>query len=109
MSQPRKKLHLNVFLLNHGHHEAAWRRKDAKAQNPTDIRYFTRLAQIAESAKFDSLFLADLLSVGKNIRHGSHVGLEPFTLLSALAAVTEHIGLIGTVSTTFNEPYNLAR
>ncbi|EFM11096.1 Nitrilotriacetate monooxygenase component A/pristinamycin IIA synthase subunit A [Paenibacillus curdlanolyticus YK9] len=109
MSQPRKKLHLNVFLMNVGHHEAAWRRKDTSPQHATDIRYFTRLAQIAENAKFDSLFLADVLSVGKNIRHGSHVGLEPFTLLSALAAVTEHIGLIGTVSTTFNEPFHVAR
>ncbi|MFC4099728.1 LLM class flavin-dependent oxidoreductase [Paenibacillus xanthanilyticus] len=109
MSQTRKKMHLNVFLLNHGHHEAAWRRTDANPQSSTDIRYFTRLAQIAEKAKFDSLFLADVLSVGKNIRHGSHVGLEPFTLLSALAVVTEHIGLIGTVSTTFNEPFNIAR
>ena len=75
----------------------------------TDIRYFQRLAQIAEEAKFDSLFLADGLAISQNIKHGAFVGLEPFTLLSALAAVTDYIGLIGTVSTTYNEPFHVAR
>lgn len=105
----RKKLHLNVFLMSVGHHEAAWRRPDTQPHRATDIKYYAELAKIAERAKFDSLFLADGLAVGKNIRHGLLSGLEPFTLLSALAAVTERIGLIGTVSTTFNEPFNVAR
>jgi N-acetyl-S-(2-succino)cysteine monooxygenase len=109
MSNLKRQLHLNVFIMNAGHHEAAWRHKQTEPQNITDIRYFQRLAQIAERAKFDSLFLADGLAVSKNIKHGAFVGLEPFTLLSALAAVTEHIGLIGTVSTTYNEPFHVAR
>lgn len=109
MSQTKRQLHLNVFLMNAGHHEAAWRHSSTEPHNITDIRYFQRLAQIAEDAKFDSLFLADGLAVHNNIKHGAFVGLEPFTLLSALAAVTEHIGLIGTVSTTYNEPFHVAR
>lgn len=109
MGKNARKLHLNVFLMSVGHHEAAWRRKDTEPHRVTDIRYFTKLAQIAEQAKFDSLFLADGLAIGRNIRHGTMSGLEPFTLLSALAAVTERIGLIGTVSTTFNEPFHVAR
>jgi FMN-dependent oxidoreductase (nitrilotriacetate monooxygenase family) len=109
MSQSKRQLHLNVFLMNTGHHEASWRYQNTEPENITDIRYFQRIAQIAEKAKFDSLFLADGLAVSQNIKHGAFVGLEPFTLLSALAAVTEHIGLIGTVSTTYNEPFHVAR
>ncbi|AJY77893.1 monooxygenase [Paenibacillus beijingensis] len=102
-------MNLNVFLMNAGHHEAAWRHPGTEPHNITDIRYFQRLAQIAEQAKFDSLFLADGLAVSKNIKHGAFIGLEPFTLLAALASVTERIGLIGTVSTTYNEPFHVAR
>ncbi|MFD3257601.1 LLM class flavin-dependent oxidoreductase [Paenibacillus lentus] len=110
MAKKQRQMNLNVFIMNAGHHEAAWRRLDTKAERITDIRYFQRLAEIAEQAKFDSLFLADILAVGKNVQHGvSSFGLEPFTLLSALAAVTERIGLIGTVSTTYNEPFHVAR
>ncbi|RCW44169.1 FMN-dependent oxidoreductase (nitrilotriacetate monooxygenase family) [Paenibacillus prosopidis] len=102
-------MNLNLFIMNAGHHEAAWRHPDTEPHSITDIRYFQRLAQTAEQAKFDSLFLADGLAINKNIKHGAFVGLEPFTLLSALAAVTERIGLIGTVSTTYNEPFHVAR
>lgn len=109
MSETKRQMNLNVFLMNAGHHEAAWRHPATEPHNITDIRYFERLAKLAEEAKFDSLFLADGLAVAKNVKHGSFVGLEPFTLLSALAAVTEHIGLIGTVSTTYNEPFHVAR
>jgi len=74
------------------------------------LQHFLRLARRAESARLDSLFIADGLSVEvKAVRHGPIFGFEPLTLLSAIAAVTENIGLIGTVSTSFTEPYNLAR
>ena len=109
MGQVKRQMNLNVFLMNAGHHEAAWRHPETEPHHITDIRYFQRLAQIAEEAKFDSLFLADGLAISQNIKHGAFVGLEPFTLLSALAAVTDHIGLIGTVSTTYNEPFHVAR
>lgn len=109
MGKQKRQMNLNVFLMNAGHHEAAWRLPATEPHRITDIRYFQRLAQIAEQARFDSLFLADGLAVSKNIKHGAFIGLEPFTLLSALAAVTERIGLIGTVSTTYNEPFHVAR
>lgn len=109
MGKSKRQMNLNVFVMNAGHHEAAWRYPDTEPQNITDIRYFKRIAQIAEEAKFDSLFLADGLAITNRIKHGAFVGLEPFTLLSALASVTEHIGLIGTVSTTYNEPFHVAR
>jgi FMN-dependent oxidoreductase (nitrilotriacetate monooxygenase family) len=109
MGKAKRQMKLNLFLLNAGHHEAAWRYPGTQPERIHDIRYYAQLAQTAEKAKFDSIFLADGLAVGRNIKHGGSYGLEPFTLLSALAAVTERIGLIATVSTTYNEPFHVAR
>ena len=66
-------------------------------------------ARKAEAAKLDAVFFADGPSLADNIRYASRFRLEPFTWLSAIAAVTERIGLIGTASTTYLEPYNAAR
>ncbi|GII92539.1 LLM class flavin-dependent oxidoreductase [Sinosporangium siamense] len=104
-----RRLHLNAFLLNVGHHEAAWRHADSDPSGVTDLRHFQELARTAERGRLDSVFLADGLALWNDVRHGAAGGLEPLTLLSALAAVTEHIGLIATVSTTYNEPFHLAR
>ncbi|TNJ68057.1 LLM class flavin-dependent oxidoreductase [Paenibacillus hemerocallicola] len=102
MSKPERKVHLNVFLRGAGHHAAAWRHPDTTPELGFDFGYYKHLAQTAERGLLDSVFMADGY-VGTGRR------LEPFTLLSALAAVTEHIGLIGTVGTTYNEPYHVAR
>jgi FMN-dependent oxidoreductase (nitrilotriacetate monooxygenase family) len=104
-----RKLHLNAFLMDAGHHEAAWRLPQSNPLADFDLNHWIDLARLAESAKFDSLFLADgpvLQGTGEFRSPGQ---LEPLTLLTALAAVTERIGLIATVSTTYNSPYNLAR
>ncbi|MFL6109569.1 MAG: LLM class flavin-dependent oxidoreductase [Marmoricola sp.] len=104
-----RKLHLNAFLMEAGHHEAAWRLPESDPNADFDLAHWIRLARIAEDAKFDSLFLADgpvLQGTGEFRTPGQ---LEPLTLLTALAAATERIGLIATVSTTYNSPYNLAR
>ncbi|MFL6059944.1 MAG: LLM class flavin-dependent oxidoreductase [Marmoricola sp.] len=105
----RRQLHLNAFLMEAGHHEAAWRLPASDPNADFDLGHWVRLARIAEAAKFDSLFLADgpvLQGTGEFRSPGQ---LEPLTLLTALAAATERIGLIATVSTTYNDPYNLAR
>jgi len=117
----KRQLSLNAFLMSTGHHVAAWRHPDVPAGAELDFGEYLKVARIAEAAKFDAVFVADGIAVGKGSNaaasgnfdtvaktaRASH--LEPFTLLSALAAVTERIGLIGTVSTTYNEPYHLAR
>ncbi len=72
-------------------------------------RYYQDLARTAEEAKFDSIFFADGPALADNIKYASRFRLEPFTWMSAIAAVTSRIGLIGTASTTYSEPYNLAR
>jgi FMN-dependent oxidoreductase (nitrilotriacetate monooxygenase family) len=104
-----RQLHLNAFLMGVGHHEAAWRLARTDARNVTDVRHFQRLAQIAEAGKLDSVFLADGLATWHNVRRNIASVFEPLTLLSALATVTDHIGLIATVSTTYNEPFHVAR
>lgn len=110
MTAPRpRQLHLNAFLMNAGHHDAAWRHPRTQPERVTDLRYFQHLAQTAERGRLDSVFLADGLALWGKVRHNALGGFEPLTLLSALAAVTEHVGLIATVSTTFNEPFHIAR
>ncbi|MGW2560907.1 LLM class flavin-dependent oxidoreductase [Streptomyces sp. NPDC001514] len=104
-----RRLHLNAFLMNAGHHDAAWRHPSTQPERVTDPRYFQQLAQTAERGLLDSVFLADGLALWGKVRHNALGGFEPLTLLSALAAVTEHVGLIATVSTTFNEPFHIAR
>ncbi|MFI6479698.1 LLM class flavin-dependent oxidoreductase [Nonomuraea sp. NPDC050663] len=102
-------MHLNAFLMGVGHHEAAWRHPSTEPRRITDIRHYQDLARTAERGKLDSLFLADGLALWGNARHNALGGLEPLTLLAALATVTDHIGLIATVSTTYNEPFHVAR
>ena len=109
MTDKRRKLHLNAFLMEAGHHEASWRRPDSNPRADFDLDHWIGLARLAESAKFDSLFLADgpaITGTGELRPPGQ---LEPLTLLTALSQATRRIGLIATVSTTYNDPYNLAR
>ncbi|ULL16623.1 FMN-dependent monooxygenase [Paenibacillus sp. H1-7] len=102
MSKSKRQLHLNAFLSGTGHHESSWRHPESQPERGFDIQYYKELAQTAERGLLDSLFLAD----GYTGRFGK---LEPFTMLSALAMVTERIGLIATVGTTYNEPFHVAR
>ncbi|MBD2848473.1 LLM class flavin-dependent oxidoreductase [Paenibacillus sp. IB182496] len=109
MERARKQLHLNLFLLSTGHHEASWRHPGSAPERAVDVHYYVKLARTAERGLFDSLFLSDAYGLPPTIKYKVLHGLEPFTLLSALAMATERIGLIGTASTTFNEPYHIAR
>jgi FMN-dependent oxidoreductase (nitrilotriacetate monooxygenase family) len=104
-----RQLHLNLFVHGRGHHEAAWRHPSASALPLTDIRYYADLARLAESGCFDSIFLADTLAAGDDIASAPRIWLEPLTALAALAGATRRIGLIATCSTTYTEPFNLAR
>lgn len=108
MSAPRQ-LKLNLFVYPGGHHEAAWRHPDSSIDRVLDISYYQDLARRAEAEKLDAVFFADGPSLADNITYASRFRLEPFTWLSAIAAVTSRIGLIGTASTTYLEPYNAAR
>jgi FMN-dependent oxidoreductase (nitrilotriacetate monooxygenase family) len=105
----RRQLHLNAFLMEAGHHEASWRLPDTDPGAALDVQHYVRLAQLAEAATFDSIFLADgsvAMGTGEFRASGQ---FEPLTILTAVAAATRRIGLIATASTTYNEPYALAR
>lgn len=100
-------MHINVFLLCPGHHQAAWRHSQCESKRLTQIGYYQELAQVAEQGCLDSIFIADAL--WHEPRSNFCGGLEPFTLLSALAVTTDRVGLIATGSTSYFEPFHLAR
>lgn len=109
MKEPKKQLHLNLFILSTGHHEASWRHPEAQPELATSLGYYQQLAKTAERGKMDSIFLAEKYRLTPLIKYRVIPQLEAFTLLSAIAAVTERIGLTATASTTYNEPYHIAR
>jgi FMN-dependent oxidoreductase (nitrilotriacetate monooxygenase family) len=110
-----RQIKLGMFLRPAGHHLAAWRHPDAQANAGVNFRHFVEVAQLAERGLFDMLFSADSATAFAvfdplALRRMSYVAwIEPFTLLAALAAVTSHIGLVCTASTTFEEPFSIAR
>ncbi|MDH2416291.1 LLM class flavin-dependent oxidoreductase [Nocardioides sp. CER19] len=103
---------LGLFYPN-GEHVTSWRLPDARPERFLDFDYYRDLARTAERGRFAAIFLADELYVWDRFESGveSTVNerLEPFTLLGGLSQATEHIGLVATVSTTYNEPYHVAR
>jgi len=105
----KRQLHLNLFIHSRGHHEASWRHPASSPLALTDIRYYQDLARRAESAKFDSIFIADQLALAEDVAQAPRIWLEPVTTLAALAMATSRIGMIATASTTYTEPFNLAR
>jgi FMN-dependent oxidoreductase (nitrilotriacetate monooxygenase family) len=109
-------MHLGAFLYPTGYHVAAWRHPDVPADAGINFQHYAQLARIAERGRMDFLFLADSLAVrGRDLPALSRTAIryvaqfEPLTLLSALSVVTERIGLVASASTTYNEPYHLAR
>ncbi|WP_369372505.1 LLM class flavin-dependent oxidoreductase [Promicromonospora sp. Populi] len=104
------KLNLNAFLMSSGHHEASWRLPESGPDaTGHDIAHLRRLAQIAEAGRLDSIFFADSPGLFGDVGRRPAGTLDPLIVLTAIAAVTERIGLIATASTTYNSPYNLAR
>lgn len=104
-----RRMHLNLFIQSRGHHEASWRHPASSPLALTDIRYYQDVARRAEAGLFDSIFLADQLALGDDVAGSGRTWLEPVTVLAALAVSTSRIGLIATASTTYTEPFNLAR
>lgn len=109
-----RKMRLGAFLMAGGHHISAWRHPDAFAPAGSDIDHFITLARIAERGKFDMVFIEDAAAIrernpDKASQAARSTSFEPLSLLAALAVNTSHIGLVATASTSYNEPYGLAR
>lgn len=113
----QQKMHLGMSIRGLGYHPAAWRHPDVPADGTLRFEHYLRSAQAAERGKCDMIFFADGIGIrerdsprGSLARSGYEiVEMEPLTLLPALAVMTKHIGLVTTASTTYNEPYNIAR
>ena len=108
-------MHLGLFLNGVGHHIAAWRDPSVRPSHMLAVRFYADIARLAERGRFDMLFLADSnATFGPDdpavwSRTGAALRLEPVTLLSALSMVTEHIGLVSTATTTYSQPFSVAR
>ncbi|ODU62561.1 MAG: nitrilotriacetate monooxygenase [Acetobacteraceae bacterium SCN 69-10] len=117
MSDHRRHMKLGMSMRGIGYHVAAWRHPAVPADGTLRFEHYVRNAQAAERGKFDMIFFADGIGIrekdeppGSLSRSGYEiVEMEPMTLLPALAALTKHIGLVTTASTTYNEPYHVAR
>ena len=110
----QRQLKLGAFMRPVSIHTGAWRYPGAWPDANFNFAHIKQLIRKLEAGKFDAFFMADhlaVLNMPVNALKRSHTvtSFEPFTLLSALAGATEHIGLIATGSTTFDEPYHVAR
>jgi N-acetyl-S-(2-succino)cysteine monooxygenase len=115
MTQAHTQLHLGLLLTATGAHFGSWRLAESTPERAFKLSHYTQIAKIAERGLLDFLFIADTLALYPNNNPKTHghapwiSHLEPFTLLSAIAAGTNHIGLAGSATTTYNHPYQVAR
>src|SRR5882757_7471895 len=106
------RLHLGLFIYPAGHHIAGWRHPAVDPYGIAGMDYYRRAAQTAERGKFDLFFVGDMLAArekdGRVIREGGLNNIDAISITSAISAVTECLGLVATLSTTYNEPYYIA-
>ncbi|MDR3535750.1 MAG: LLM class flavin-dependent oxidoreductase [Acetobacteraceae bacterium] len=107
-----QQLHFGLFIYPGGHHIAAWRHPDAASEQVTELDYFRRCALACERGKFDSLFVGDALAAresrGRVVGEVAINNLDPVSVCAAVASVTEHLGVVATLSTSFHEPFLIA-
>ena len=104
------QLHFNAFIWPNGYHESAWRVVPDDVRGVLGLQYYADIARTAERGLLDSVFLADNLAIAEyRVTHLPQTQFDPISVLSALAATTDFIGLIGTGSTTYSQPWDLAR
>ncbi|WP_428486206.1 LLM class flavin-dependent oxidoreductase [Rhodopila sp.] len=108
MSTTRRQMHMGVFVLGTGNHTAGWRYEGA-ATSHMQLPVIQQIAHTAERGKFDVLFISDSMVMDPSDHPSFMCRLEPTTLISVLSASTTHIGLGATVSSSFSEPFNVAR
>ncbi|HEY3849151.1 MAG TPA: LLM class flavin-dependent oxidoreductase [Acetobacteraceae bacterium] len=108
MSATSRRMHMGVFVLGTGNHSAGWRYEGA-ATSHMQLPVIQEIARIAEAGKFDLLFISDSMVMDPGDHPSFLCRFEPTTLITILSASTRHIGLGATVSTSFSEPFNVAR
>src|SRR6201996_2694592 len=115
----KRKLRFGGFMNVPSCHPTGWRHPEAVAESDLSFRHLVQIARLAEQGKLDALFFQDSAAIPGagalyggnpfNVRNGRQAHIEPVSAIAGLAAVTTHIGLISTCTTSYNEPYNLAR
>jgi N-acetyl-S-(2-succino)cysteine monooxygenase len=108
LAPSKRQMHLGVFWIGAGNHSAGWRYDGAWASN-SSWPVVAAGAQIAERGKFDLFFVSDTVMMDPDDHPSFVTRFEPTTLIGALSTVTKHLGLGATVSTSFSEPFNVAR
>ncbi|MFC5703023.1 LLM class flavin-dependent oxidoreductase [Cohnella faecalis] len=109
MTKNKKQIKFGALIHGVGGNVSAWRHPEVPADASVNFKFYTEQAQTAEAGKFDLVFIADGLYINeKSIPHFLN-RFEPLTILSALAAVTSKIGLVGTLSSSYSEPFTVAR
>ncbi|HEX7873075.1 MAG TPA: NtaA/DmoA family FMN-dependent monooxygenase [Sphingobium sp.] len=112
MSNPPREIHIWAFLQGIGFYPGGWRHPKAQPGTVFKRSYYEEVAKLAERGRFDAIVFGDQLqgrdAAGRTPERLAIPTLDPFTLLSAMGAVTEHVGLVATVSTTYNEPMGVA-
>jgi FMN-dependent oxidoreductase (nitrilotriacetate monooxygenase family) len=108
MGSGKRQMHLGVFVLGTGNHSAGWRYEGAATSN-NDLAVIQEIARTAERGKFDLVFVSDGLVFDAGDHPSFLCRFEPTTLISVLSGCTKHVGLGATVSTSFGEPYHVAR
>src|SRR5262245_55236555 len=105
MTTSPRHLRFGLLLEGAGRTWTDWRHPDAEPGASTDFRFYRERAQLCEAGKFDFVFIADSLSIHERSSPHYLNRFEPLTILSALAGVTERIGLVATATTSYTEPY----
>jgi FMN-dependent oxidoreductase (nitrilotriacetate monooxygenase family) len=108
MGSAKRQMHMGVFVLGTGNHQAGWRYEGA-ATSHMELPVIQEIARIAERGKFDLVFISDSMVMDPTDHPSFLCRFEPTTLITALAMCTTHVGLGATVSTSFSEPFNVAR
>jgi FMN-dependent oxidoreductase (nitrilotriacetate monooxygenase family) len=109
MAAPKRQMSIGMNILGLGGHASAWRLRELPSSSLLDVDYFINIAKLSERGTLDAIFLADGPALGGDVGKQPGGRLEPTVLLTAVALATQHIGVIAIASTTYNDPYNLAR
>lgn len=109
MSNNDHQLHIGILIYGCGHHQAAWQQPESSVERLGDITYYQQLAQLAEKGLFDVAFFSDNQAFNPGFTTMPSFWFDPLINLTAISQVTQHIGLVPTISSTFSNPFTVAR
>lgn len=109
MPKDNHHLHIGILIYSCGHHQAAWQHSDSNIERVGDVTYYQHLAQLSEKGLFDVVFFADNQSFNPGFTTMPSFWFDPLINLTAISQVTQHVGLVPTISSTFSNPFTVAR